>query len=39
MRTEIRACTQLGTLYKMPEKGYKKKIKVEKMIDSQRYRG
>jgi hypothetical protein len=26
MRTEIRACTQLGTLYKMPEKGYKKNI-------------
>jgi len=27
MRIEIRACTQLGTLYKMPEKGISKKIK------------
>jgi hypothetical protein len=28
MRTEIRACTQLGTLYKMLEKKYKKERKV-----------
>jgi len=27
MRIEIRACTQLGTLYNMPEKGISKKIK------------
>jgi hypothetical protein len=32
MRTEIRACTQLGTLYKMPKKGYKKKNKNRENI-------